>query len=546
MTRLRTPRPALLALLAALLATALAVTALGVPARAADPDPDPGASPEELAEHALETVQDILEAPAEPPAEGERVEGRELTLALRDLAASKDDLPPSKRATAARLLARPTDSAAECLDEDDACFGSHTVYRKCNTVVCVHWVRRGTNAIPAENDGAGGAYPGTRGGTPDYVEFTLATLRHVANTYVRAGYRKPVSDNGADGNSLPDIYLGNIGSVQLYGYCASDDEIEGHTSAAAYCVLDNDYAEYGVLPRSALRVTAAHEFFHVVQFAYDANEDGWIMEATASWVEDELYDGINDSWYYLPYGPLGRPTQPLDAFFEGLEPYGTWIFFRYLSERYPTSAGGLPTVVRDIWRRLGDGGPTNANTYSLVGLEEQFAAMGTSLSTQLATFGMWNRRPLLYEEGATYRAAPLRASYTLTSAARTKDISAGVRLLATSTYRFARGSGLVNSKITFGLDLNSRTVGGAAVVTVKRRNQGAVSRVVPLDSDGKGTISFAFGGNTEWIDVTLANGDTAYNCWDEAFAGSDAYYHTCQGTPQVGSRTQKLSAKVTG
>lgn len=543
MIRPRTPWSALLALLATLLATALTVTALGVPARAADPDPAPDA--EELAEHALETVQDLVEAPVEPadPAAGD-VEGKNLTLALRDLAVTRNDLPDSKRATAARLLARPTDSASECLNEDLACYGSHTVRRKCNTVVCVHWVSSGTNAIPTENDGAGGAFPGVRGGTPDYVEFTLDTMRNVANTYVRAGYKKPLSDGGADGSSLPDVYLGNIGSAGAYGYCTTDEDVSGHVPAPAYCVLDNNYAEFGILPRSALRVTAAHEFFHAVQFAYDVNEDGWIMEATASWVEDELYDGINDNRAYLPYGPLAKPNQALDAFTQ-IEPYGTWIFFRYLSERYPTSVAGLPTIVRDIWRRLDDGGTGDANTYSLQGLVDELAAKGTSISTQLATFGMWNRRPLLYEEGRAYRAAPLRKNYTMTSSARAQSVGFSLTHLATGTYRFTRGSGLATSKITVGLNLNTLSIGAAAVITVKRRDQGAVSRVVPLTTDGNASVSYAFGSTTEWIEVTVANGDTRYNCGDMA-DDQQSYLYTCQGTPQQGSSSQAISVKVTG
>ena len=42
-------------------------------------------------------------------------------------------------------------------------------------------------------------------------------------------------------------------------------------------------------PLENLEVTAAHELFHAVQFAYDYDEDAWFMEATATWAEDEVY-----------------------------------------------------------------------------------------------------------------------------------------------------------------------------------------------------------------------------------------------------------------
>ena len=46
-------------------------------------------------------------------------------------------------------------------------------------------------------------------------------------------------------------------------------------------------------------MTAAHEFFHAVQFAYDAADDQWFMESTATWMEDEIYDDVNDNLQYL-------------------------------------------------------------------------------------------------------------------------------------------------------------------------------------------------------------------------------------------------------
>ena len=93
--------------------------------------------------------------------------------------------------------------------------------------------------------------------------------------------------------------------------------------ASGYCVLDNDFAEaqYGAPPMHSLRVTAAHEFFHAVQFAYDYGEDPWLMEATATWMEERVADDVNDNRQYLPYGQVGapgraaRPVQPA-----GLQP----------------------------------------------------------------------------------------------------------------------------------------------------------------------------------------------------------------------------------
>jgi hypothetical protein len=49
-------------------------------------------------------------------------------------------------------------------------------------------------------------------------------------------------------------------------------------------VMDNDFsqAEFGYAdPSYPLSVTAAHEYNHVLQNAYDYLEDPWMFEATA-------------------------------------------------------------------------------------------------------------------------------------------------------------------------------------------------------------------------------------------------------------------------
>ena len=61
-----------------------------------------------------------------------------------------------------------------------------------------------------------------------------------------------------------------------------------------------------------MRVTAAHEFFHAVQFGYDYFEDVWLMEASSAWVEDEIFDDIDDNRQYLAKSPLSSPAAPLD------------------------------------------------------------------------------------------------------------------------------------------------------------------------------------------------------------------------------------------
>ncbi|KRB77971.1 hypothetical protein ASE01_07280 [Nocardioides sp. Root190] len=539
-------RASVLTRLLPLLAALLVLPFLTSPAQA-DPDGsgdqgDPAAvtTPQEVAEEALAAVEEIIEAAPElttdAPADGLRPAGKDLTLALRDLSVSQADLPKGKRAAAARLLARPTDTSSECFnDQDLACYGARPDKVECNAAVCVHWVEEGPHRIPTENDDAGGSWAGSNPAIPDYVEFTLNTMKTVATKYVGAGYRPVVSDGGADGTPQMDIYLGQLGNVGAYGYCTIDDNsISAHVPAAAYCVLDNDFAEFGVSPRLALRATAAHEYFHAVQFAYDVNEDAWLMEATATWAEDEVYDTINDNWNYLPFGSLAIPTQSLDIF-NDLGQYGNWIFFRFLSERYPSAQGGMSTVVLDIWKRT----PTQ---YSVQAIRNALALRNTTVPTQFALFTVWNRRPsTYYDEGSAYKASPIRAGYRLTPANPKKVVSVRLDHLAYSTYRFTRPATGAQQRLSVKLNLNSLSTGGAAVVTTKVKGYLPTSKVVTLNSNGDGAPNFPFRLNMEWVDVTVINASTRYSgCGDP---DRDATY-TCQGFALDDERLQTISVRA--
>ena len=120
--------------------------------------------------------------------------------------------------------------------------------------------------------------------------------------------------------------------------------------ASGYCVLDNDFArdQFGAKPIKSLKVTAAHEFFHAIQFAYDYREDRWLLEATATWMEERFADDVNDNRQYLPAGQSASPTGALDTFDQNSSvQYGNWVFFEYLSKRFGQG------IVKRIWKQAG-------------------------------------------------------------------------------------------------------------------------------------------------------------------------------------------------
>src|SRR5690606_7322216 len=108
----------------------------------------------------------------------------------------------------------------------------------------------------------------------------LRTLGTVEDAWTRQvdemGFRPPPGDGTAGGDARFDVYLANVSAQGFYGYCVPEEKVPGQPGRAqSYCVLDNDMAGFSRTPLASLAVTAAHEFFHAIQFNIDVREDQW-------------------------------------------------------------------------------------------------------------------------------------------------------------------------------------------------------------------------------------------------------------------------------
>ena len=519
-------------LAAALIAVALSLGVISYAGAAPADGQKTGAAPM-AARNALADARAALKGEDTGQAEGH---GRETTLALRDLMKARADLTGADRRAADRILSRPTDGGTG----DGGLAVKYTTTEEapvCSTDVCVHYVDS-TADMPNLTDGA------DDNTTPDYVDRVLATTQSVHDSYVAAGYRAPVGDGilgGGDNQS--DIYLADIGNQGVYGYCTSEDDIPvgGPYDTWAYCVLDNDYsqAEFPTnTPVENMKVTAAHEYFHAVQFAYDAYEDGWFMEATATWVEDELFDAVNDSRYYLPVSQLRHPQISLDdARYPSV--YGNWIFFRYLTEKYRTSQAGLPTLVRDMWRRA-DGSVTGADQHSLQAVGNTIRAAGSNLTKAYASFADANRRPrTTYDEGKqlNYPTPPLAFRPVTLSPRAPRTTWGSFRLdhLTNGTVRF-RPKGMTQKswKLKVQVNMAPRSRGSAAVASVSLKNGKTRTYHLSLNAKGDGSKWIPFSNrNVRWVELTLVNASNRLACWR-------GRPFSCQGAPKDDNLVQKL------
>jgi hypothetical protein len=498
---------------------ALALVWVAVPARAADgapPQPSPSAA--SRAEQALAQARSLFSGAAsthERRTSGSSGTGADATLVLRDLALRIADLPtPAQRQSANRLLARPTTS-------DDPTGGYEPKYRSpagrvCGAHICVHWVEDGT-VDSVQGSGADGN-DGDLSTVPTQVRTTLSTVEHVYAAEVEGrGFRAPLSDGAKGGNTDTDVYLADLGGDGLYGYCTSDQPDRGSARAVfGYCLLDNDYApgQFGTrnTPLENLQVTAAHEFFHAVQFAYDWREDVWFMEGTAAWMEDEVYDGVNDNQQYLQQSPLSDPYVPMDYSNSGYLPYGSWVFWKFLSEWTGPGSADNPSIVRQVWWTA------RGTTYSTAALQSILLARGTSFAVAFSAFGTWSRNPSRYfSEGSAYPAATLSNAFTLYDGSRTT----GRREPAPDhmTHRFYRitpGSTLTGRwRLNVAVNMAATSRGSVARLVVHGRGGGLRPLGIPLDRAGNGSRDFDFRRTVvSYLELELVNTSIRFDCWE--------------------------------
>ena len=177
----------------------------------------------------------------------------------------------------------------------------------------------------------------------------------------------------------------------LYGYCAPEPS-GADRRAPGYCVLDDDFArsQFGRRPIQTLRVTAAHEFLHAVQFGYDYREDPWLLEATATWIEERYADGIDDNRQYLDAGPGRRAGASRSTAGPASAEYGNWAFFEYLAQQLrrrdrPPGLGAGRRGARRRRRVLGPGARSGRCRRGVVP-ESVFARYAMALSTPAASF----------------------------------------------------------------------------------------------------------------------------------------------------------------
>ncbi|MFQ6617751.1 MAG: MXAN_6640 family putative metalloprotease [Fidelibacterota bacterium] len=216
-------------------------------------------------------------------------------------------------------------------------------------------------------------------GIPDYIYEAEKALQFSWKLLINSmKFNPPPSDFGRDGEEI-DIYILDLKGSD-YGYTVPEEEItdtERTGDYSSYIVVDNDFSESGYYTNGidGLKVTLAHELFHVIQLGYNLHDgDVYFFELSSTWFEDFAYDEINDYIHYLQ-GFFLSPGRTLTQY----EGYEISIFMHFLTGKFGVE------IVKQIWDKIIDVPAINALNWIL-----NQPVYDVTLGEVLAEFSLWN------------------------------------------------------------------------------------------------------------------------------------------------------------
>jgi hypothetical protein len=396
------------------------------------------------------------------------------TMLLLSLKKDWNKLQPETQQVLAKELARPALSAQKAFTSDH-----FTIY------------------YATSGDDAPDLTDSDNNGTPEWVEDVARTFEEVYRAEVtQMGYRAPYV------TSRYPVYLRNLAPASVYGYAHSEDTVApGTNGVTSYIEIDKAFNPdvYYAPPLDSLQVTAAHEFHHAIQFGYNPSFEMWYGEATATWVEDEVYDDINQLYGYLDSYLLGSSPISLDAGIDGGSEYGRWIFNRSLAERHS------PELIREIWEDLGKKPRQYADIPAIPVIDAVLARKGSSFIKEFSAFagkvygGDWSSH--VDDVWAIPVVAPLEtySAYPVPASAQT------LPKYAFAYYRFIPSA---TSPAHLKLNLSSLPT-SATAVAYRKGKDGAVTSYVTDPQTGAITIPYFAVGQISEAVLAISSNDAS-------------------------------------
>jgi hypothetical protein len=235
------------------------------------------------------------------------------------------------------------------------------------------------------------------------AEIAGHAVEEAIDGYAARGFLPPIGDgdypacasNGGDARL--DVYLVHFPGADGLATTERCAEVGATLRCSGFILVDSRLDDLGYASfEQGARTVLPHEYFHLVQDAYDAGMDRWWAEGTAQWATKQLHPELTDLERFLP-AFFSSTSRSIDAPPGGVVAaflYGTAVWPVFLSERRG------PTIVREILEQQGATGVTP--------LDAVLALEGSTLAAEFTTFTAWNAATGARAGSGGY---PLAASY---------------------------------------------------------------------------------------------------------------------------------------
>ncbi|MCL5991991.1 MAG: hypothetical protein M1419_07810 [Bacteroidetes bacterium] len=277
------------------------------------------------------------------------------------------------------------------LDSNGRCIQQKT-YPSPSGKFLIHYDTSGKNTVNLEDLDINGI--------PDYIDSVAYYFDYAYKVEVDSiGYLSPAPDKGHGGSDAYDVYVFNLGDYHvntektLYGLTEIDFQINTKRKFrcfTSYIMIDNDYSpldstsdttptftETGIM---GMKITAAHEFHHVIQLNYGITtpSTGSLMEMTSVWMENRLFPESKDYISYLKT-LFKNPACPSCPFGNGNDyvgyKYGIFGQYGYLK------FGDV--ILKRMWELIG------RDIAGYRALDSAYKEQGTCLVNQWCDFLPW-------------------------------------------------------------------------------------------------------------------------------------------------------------
>ncbi len=225
-------------------------------------------------------------------------------------------------------------------------------------------------------------------GVPDAVVTVATVLEEAIAGYKKLGFKEAMRDgdyptcasNGGDDRY--DVYLvafsGGDGATATERCTTASPTVR----CPGFMLVEKNFVGRGYKTvLEGAQTVVAHEYFHMVQNAYDSKLDRFWAEGTAQWAVKQIYPSIVDLERFLPEF-FSQVERPIDGAVGGVTAgflYGAAIWPVFLSERHGQG------IVLDIFDAEGAGKGSAMDS-----AEVALAAKKSSVGDEFVLFSAWN------------------------------------------------------------------------------------------------------------------------------------------------------------